>query len=143
MTNDADAHPVRIADYHDGPFGLSPELLDERLFWMGHLYSCAEGGAGELMFGRGYAWADHRAYQQRLWQRADWPVFTIPLPAGHHLHVVYRAVPDEAGVDYLVNHPNWERAAVDLTTVRDVKERELATTRPNRCSRASPPARPV
>jgi hypothetical protein len=32
--------------------------------------------------------------------------------------------------------------AVDLT-VREVKERELDTTRPNRCSRASPPARPV
>ncbi len=110
VTNDSDAHPVRIAGYHDGPFSLSPELLDERLFWMGHLSSCAEGGAGELMFGSGYAWADHQAYQQRLWQRAEWPVFTIPLPAGHQLHVVYRAVPDEAGVDYLVNHPNWERA---------------------------------
>ncbi|MFF2147213.1 hypothetical protein [Kitasatospora sp. NPDC058190] len=110
MTNDADAPPVRIAGYHDGPFGLSPELLDERLFWMGHLYSCAGGGAGGLMFGPGYAWADHRAYQQRLWQRVDWPVFTIPLAAGHQLHVVYRAVPDEVGVDYLVDHPNWERA---------------------------------
>lgn len=110
VTNDADGHPTRIAGYHDGPFSLCPELLDERLFWMGHLYSCTEGEAGGLMFGPGYAWADHRAYQQRLWQRTDWPVFTIPLAAGHQLHVVYRAVPDEVGVDYLVNHPGWERA---------------------------------
>ncbi|MFG2951800.1 hypothetical protein [Streptomyces adustus] len=109
VTNDADVHPARIPSYHDGPFGLPPELLDERLFWMGHLYSCAQGEAGGLLFGQGYAWADHRAYQERLWQRADWPVFTIPLAAGHQLRVVYRTVPDEAGVDYRVSHPDWER----------------------------------
>ncbi|MEW1639083.1 hypothetical protein AB0469_34140 [Streptomyces sp. NPDC093801] len=108
MTN---AHPVRIAGYHDGPFGLSPELLDERSFWMGHLYPCAgSGAAGGLMFGPGHAWADHRAHRERLWRRAEWPLFTIPLAAGHQLHVVYRTVPDEEGVDYLVNHPDWDRA---------------------------------
>jgi hypothetical protein len=109
MTNDVDLHPALIPSYHDGPFGQRPELLDERLFWMGHLYSWGSGGAG-LFFGPGYAWADHRAYWQRLWQRADWPAFTIPLAAGHRFHVVYRTVPGEAGVDYLVNHPSWTRA---------------------------------
>src|SRR6478735_7066070 len=103
VTNDAHAHPVRIASYHDGPFGLSPELLDERLFWMGHLYPCAEGRAGGLMFGPDYAWADHRAHRERLWRRVEWPLFTIPLAASHQLHVVYRTVPDEEGVDYLVH----------------------------------------
>ncbi|MFF2548619.1 hypothetical protein ACFVUY_39500 [Kitasatospora sp. NPDC058063] len=112
MTNDADMHPVRIPGYHDGPFGLRPELLEEELFWMGHLYSCATGGAGGLLFGHGYDWAKHRSYRQRLWQRADWPAFTIALPAGHRLHVVHRTVPDEAGIDYLVHHPDWERAEV-------------------------------
>ncbi|MFJ1751417.1 hypothetical protein [Kitasatospora sp. NPDC088134] len=110
MTKGADAHPSRLPGYHDGPFGLRPELLAERPFWMGHLYSCASGGAGGLLFGQGYAWAEHRAYQQRLQQRADWPTFTIPLAAGHRIHVVHRTVPDDAGVDYLLHHPDWERA---------------------------------
>ncbi|MGW0095619.1 hypothetical protein ACWDWS_42660 [Streptomyces sp. NPDC003328] len=110
MSNDADLHPARIPGYHDGPFARRADLLDERLFWMGHLYSWGGGGAGRLFFGPAYRWADHRAYQQRLWQRADWPAFTIPLAAGYRLHVVYRTVPGEAGVDYLVHHPSWTQA---------------------------------
>ncbi|MFB7668152.1 hypothetical protein ACFC1R_30235 [Kitasatospora sp. NPDC056138] len=116
VTNDVDLHPVRIPGYHDGPFNRCPELLDERLFWMRHLYTWGAGGARGLFFGPDYAWADHRTYQQRLWQRTDWPVFTIPLAAGLRLHVVYRmpsdyhAHPDEAGVDYLVHHPDWDGA---------------------------------
>ncbi|MFF3918432.1 hypothetical protein ACFYZB_34115 [Streptomyces sp. NPDC001852] len=112
MSNDVDLHPARIPGYHhEGPFAQRAELLDEKLFWMGHLYSCCGSGeAGRLLFGPGYAWVDHRAYWQRLWQRADWPAFTVPLAAGHRLHVVYRTVPEEAGVDYLVTHPSWARA---------------------------------
>jgi len=45
-----------------------------------------------------------------LWQRGDWPAFTIPLAAGHRLHIVYRTVKDQAGVDYLVHHPDWDQA---------------------------------
>ncbi|MGW5352391.1 hypothetical protein ACWERV_18010 [Streptomyces sp. NPDC004031] len=109
MSNDADLHPGPIPGYHDGPFGRRPELLDERLFWMGHLYSWGNGAPGQTFFGPGYAWADHRAYWQHVWQRADWPVLTVPLAAGHRLHVVYRTVPEDGGVDYVMHHPGWTR----------------------------------
>ncbi|MFJ5974887.1 hypothetical protein [Streptomyces sp. NPDC093060] len=110
MTNAADLHPDRIPGYHDGPFARRPELLDQRLFWHGHLYSCTQGNAGRLLWGAEYAWAEHRNFQRRLWERGDWPAFTIPLATGHRLHVVYRTIEDEAGVDYLLHHPNWDQA---------------------------------
>jgi hypothetical protein len=63
-----------------------------------------------LVWGTDHAWADHRSFQRRLWGRGDWPAFTLGLAAGHRLHVVYRTVEGEEGVDYLVQHTNWDQA---------------------------------
>jgi hypothetical protein len=104
-----DLHPARIPGYYAAPFTQRAELLDEKLFWMGHLYHSSGGG---LLYGPGYDWAAHRAFNQRLWRRADWPTFTIPLATGHLVYVVYRTIQDEEGVDYLVHHPEWEQAAL-------------------------------
>ncbi|MEV5342642.1 hypothetical protein AB0K93_29780 [Streptomyces sp. NPDC052676] len=41
---------------------------------------------------------------------AQWPVFTVPLHDGHRLYVVYRAIPDDPGVDHILHHPDWDRA---------------------------------
>ncbi|MEU1176624.1 hypothetical protein ABZ464_03065 [Streptomyces sp. NPDC005820] len=37
------------------------------------------------------------------------PRFTVPLTGDHRLQVAYRAVEDEAWVDFLVDHPAWAR----------------------------------
>ncbi|WP_233510363.1 hypothetical protein [Actinomadura craniellae] len=109
MTNSVDLPPVQIPGYDGGPFGHRPELLEEHLFWLGHLGRCVDGEeAQELLFG-----ADDEAagdFQHRLWERADWPVFTVPLAGGHRLHVVYRTFEDDEGIDFLLHHPGWERA---------------------------------
>ncbi|WP_240926078.1 hypothetical protein [Streptomyces sp. JB150] len=109
MTNSATTHPSRIPGYDGGPFTHRPELLAQPLFWLGHLYSCAaEAEAEELLLG-----ADEEAAaegQRRLLEGDEWPVFTVPLRGGHRLYVVYRAAPDDPGVDYLLHHPHWERA---------------------------------
>ncbi|MDF6023067.1 hypothetical protein [Streptomyces sp. JH34] len=110
MTNYAELHPARIPGYHDGPFSQRTELLRTRLFWLGHLYPSADGEAGELLFGPDYPWSDHRNFQRRLRREDDWPTFTVPLGGESRLHVVYRTVEEEAGVDYLVHHPDWDRA---------------------------------
>lgn len=115
VTNDLDLHPARIPGYHDGPFDRCPGLLAERMFWMEHLSSWGSG-TWRRLFGPESAWADRQTYKQQLWQRTAWPTFTIPVAAGHRLHVIYRtpsdyhAHPDEAGVDYLIHHPDWDRA---------------------------------
>ncbi|MGW7486506.1 hypothetical protein [Streptomyces sp. NPDC054786] len=100
---------MEIPGYACGPLTPEPELLKSALFWPGHLYSIAQREeTEELLFG-----ADHDAaeeFHRQLTERANWPVFTIPLGAEHRLHVVYRTDNDDPGVDYLLHHPAWERA---------------------------------
>ncbi|WP_254885402.1 hypothetical protein [Streptomyces sp. NA02950] len=114
MTTSAELHPVRIPGYGGGPFTHRTEFLDENVFWLGHLSHCAQGAeseeAEELLFGADYDAAGD--FQHRLFQRADWPAFTIPLTAGHRLHVVYRTVEGDEGTDYLLHHPDWEEAVL-------------------------------
>ncbi|MFE5485204.1 hypothetical protein [Streptomyces sp. NPDC056527] len=109
MTNSADLHLVRIPGYDGGPLTHQAGLLDEPLFWLGHLYSCAQSEeAEELLFGADYdAGGD---FQQRLWERADWPTFTVPLAGNHRLYVVYRTFAEDTGTDYLLYHPDWDQA---------------------------------
>ncbi|MFJ8072694.1 hypothetical protein ACIQ7Q_01810 [Streptomyces sp. NPDC096176] len=116
MTNSADPIPARIAGYDGGPLTHRPELLDERLFWLGHLSSCAhDEEAEELLFGPDLDAAGD--FHRTLHERADWPVFTVPLTVGHRVHVVYRTFEDDPGIDFLVHHPDWERA--ELLAVDD------------------------
>ncbi|MGV9629120.1 hypothetical protein [Streptomyces sp. NPDC003487] len=107
--NRGDLQPARIPGYEGGPLTYQARLLDEPLFWLGHLYSCIQSEeAEELLFGADYEAAG--AFQRRLWERTEWPAFTVPLAADHRLHVVYRSVTDDRGTDYLLHHPDWDRA---------------------------------
>ncbi|MFE7760362.1 hypothetical protein [Streptomyces sp. NPDC057438] len=109
MTNSAELQPARIVGYDTGPLAYRAGLLDAPLFWLGHLSSCVQSEeAEELLFG-----ADHDAaedFQRRLWERGEWPAFTVPLAADHRLHVVHHTVPDDTGTDYLLHHPDWDQA---------------------------------
>lgn len=109
VTNSADLHPARIPGYDGGPLTHQAGLLDEPLFWLGHLGSCVQREeAEELLFGADYDAAGD--FQRRLWERAEWPTFTVPLATGHRLHVVYRTLRDDPGTDYLLHHSDWDRA---------------------------------
>lgn len=100
---------MEIPGYQGHPLVHRPELLEEPLFWLGHLYSGAfDEDTEELLFGADYDAAE--AFHRELYERVEWPVFTIPLAAGHLLHVVHRAWKDDPGVDYLRHHPGWGRA---------------------------------
>ncbi|MFE9802878.1 hypothetical protein ACFYP6_29090 [Streptomyces goshikiensis] len=100
---------MEIPGYGGHPLVHQPELLEEPLFWLGHLYSCAhDEDVEELLFGADYEAAE--VFHRELLERAKWPVFTVPLAAGHLLHIVYRTWKDDPGVDYLLHHPSWERA---------------------------------
>lgn len=106
----APAAPLtRIPGYESDALTHPTDLLDDALFWLGHLGSCPESEeTEELLFGADYDAAT--AYHEQLWRYADWPTFTVPLASGHHLYVVYRTFADDPGVDYLLHHPEWEQA---------------------------------
>ncbi|MFG2260097.1 hypothetical protein [Streptomyces mirabilis] len=107
--NSADLHPARIPGYDGGPLTHQVGLLDEPLFWLGHLYSCVQSEeVEELLFGADYDAAGD--FQRRLWERAEWPTFTVPLADDHRVHIVYRTFADDTGIDYLLYHPDWDQA---------------------------------
>lgn len=109
VMNSADLQPARIPGYDGGPLTYQAGLLDEPLFWLGHLSSCIHSEeAEELLFGADYDAAGE--FQGRLWERAEWTAFTVPLAADHRLHVVYRTFADDSGIDYLLHHPDWGQA---------------------------------
>ncbi|MFI6645751.1 hypothetical protein [Streptomyces sp. NPDC050504] len=111
MTNSANLHPVRIPGYEGGPFTHRADLLNEPVFWTGHLYSCIQSEeAEELLFGADYEAAGD--FQRQIWEQPAWPTFTVPLVGDHRLHIVYRTLTDDTGVDYLLHHPDWEQATL-------------------------------
>ncbi|MFF4599761.1 hypothetical protein [Amycolatopsis sp. NPDC001319] len=107
MTSNPEAPPAGIPGYDGGPFRHLPELLDEHLFWLGHLhtyYSETE----ELVGGTDQQEAGD--LQSRLLSGNSWPIFTVPLAGDHRLFVVYRAFKEDSGIDYLLHHPDWDAA---------------------------------
>ncbi|ROR46651.1 hypothetical protein EDD39_4935 [Kitasatospora cineracea] len=109
VTNGVGVQADRTPGYGGrGAFGRFPELLDEPLFWLGHLCSWARGeGVEEMLFGADYEAAEE--FHRGLSGRAEWPVFTVPVAAGR-LHVVHRNAEGDVGTDYLLHHPDWDRA---------------------------------
>ncbi|MGV9341811.1 hypothetical protein [Streptomyces sp. NPDC003688] len=108
MTNCTDTHPDSLPGYDGDALTHLPELLDEPLFWLGHLYSLVhDEETEELLFGADYDAAED--FHSGLSGRADWPVFGVPVGGGR-IHVVYRNLEGDAGTDYLLHHPAWDRA---------------------------------
>ncbi|MFB7611643.1 hypothetical protein [Streptomyces gardneri] len=98
VTTSPQTPPVRIPGYDEGPFRHQPELLDDHLFWQVHLHL---SDTHDL---------EAEALLSQLLGGDTWPVFTVPLAGDHRLYVVYRALEGEAGIDYLVHHPDWDEA---------------------------------
>ncbi|GLW67817.1 hypothetical protein Kpho02_01160 [Kitasatospora phosalacinea] len=104
------APPAVIPGYDGGPYRHRPELLDDHLFWVGHLHNwCADLEEAEEFVDEAEDLAAGRL-QAGLLSGEQWPVFTVPLGGGHLLHVVYRAFAGDEGIDYLLHHPEWEAA---------------------------------
>lgn len=103
-------HPVCLFIHEPGPYAHLPQLLEEELFWWGHLSSCLEG-ASRSWLGR-HDTAAVRDFGRRLWSAGDRPVFTVPLSGGLRLHVVYENAAEDASVEYVAHHPAWEEAEV-------------------------------
>lgn len=109
---------LRIPGYEDDPLADGAYLLDEQLFWPVHLLQCTSGHEDRSVrrSAFGVDQADLWPFYERVSDERQWPVLSIPLPAGHLLHVVYRNFVEDYGVDDLLHHPGWE-AIVPLATV--------------------------
>ncbi|WP_406066013.1 hypothetical protein [Micromonospora sp. NBC_00860] len=105
-----------IPGYEDDPLVDGAYLIDEPLFWASHLLQCTNGVEEPLCAGFGVSKADLLQFFERVSAERQWPALSVPLPAGHVLHVLYRNLPGEGGYDYLLHHPDW-KATVPLARV--------------------------
>jgi hypothetical protein len=99
----------QIAGYRHGPLVDGSNFLDEPLFWPCHLSSslCGEE-AQAIAFGPD--WDAAQDIGRAVSNPERWPVFTVVLPAGYEIYVVYRNFDGDMGVDYLISHPGWSEA---------------------------------
>ncbi|MFE0700120.1 hypothetical protein [Streptomyces sp. NPDC058872] len=106
---------LKIPGYEGGPLVQGSPHLDDPLFWPVHLGTSLRGeDAQRAAFGAD--WDAATDLYRALSAEHEWPVFSVPLRSGHTIHVVYRNLDGERGVDYLMHHPAWtaaETVAVD------------------------------
>ncbi|MEV5955463.1 hypothetical protein AB0M11_17125 [Streptomyces sp. NPDC051987] len=100
---------LKIPGYEDGPLVHGSAYLDNPLFWPVHLGSSLRGeDAQRAAFGAD--WDAAMELYRVLSSEREWPVFSVPLSSGHTIHVVYRNIEGDRGVDYLIHHPAWSAA---------------------------------
>ncbi|GAA2993473.1 hypothetical protein GCM10020229_02420 [Kitasatospora albolonga] len=102
---------LRTPDYEDEPLTPGEDLLLLPGFWAAYLLWLAEGEELEpepALFG--VDGADVDAAVEVLHDPAAWPVIRLPLADGHRLVIVHRNFTDDEGVDYHLDHPEWDRA---------------------------------
>ena len=100
---------LKIPGYEGGPLVEGSAYLDDPLFWPVHLSACLRGeDVQRAAFGADLD-AAMELYRELSAERA-WPVFSVSLRSAHTLHVVYRNVDGDRGVDYLIHHPAWSAA---------------------------------
>lgn len=105
---------VRIPGYEGGPLVTGSAYLDDPLFWPVHLGTCLRGeDAQRAAFGAD--WDAAVELYRALSADHEWPVFSVPLRSGHTIHVVYRNIEGDRGVDYLMHHPTWAAAEILAT----------------------------
>jgi hypothetical protein len=99
-----DGPMLTIPGYEGGPLIDGSSFLGEPLFWPNHLASSLLGAESQAI-AFGPDWDAAKEVYRRVSDRERWPVFSVRLLSGHVVHVVYRNLADDIGVDYLVHHP--------------------------------------
>ncbi|AZS86257.1 hypothetical protein AB0465_10635 [Streptomyces griseoviridis] len=100
---------LKIPGYEDGPLVQGTAYLADPFFWPVHLGTCLRGeDAQRAAFGAD--WDAAMKLYRVLSAEREWPVFSVPLSSGHTIHVVYRNIEGDHGVDYLIHHPAWSTA---------------------------------
>lgn len=90
--------------YASAPVVDGLPLLNEPGFWAAHLADLSEGFPPEAF---GVDAADAGAALERLHDREDWPLFTVPLAGGFVILVHYNSGEEFTSTDYFLTHPDW------------------------------------
>lgn len=103
--------PPSLTGYAVPGHGIAPaeHLVEAPGFWPAYYLPVFDEFVAEPeLFGADSADVDE-AMSDLHCAEETWPAFRIPLAGGHVLWIVHRNFPGEAGTDYLVTHPDWDR----------------------------------
>lgn len=104
-----------ISGYGGGPYSWHPEYLDEHLFWISYLGAFfSETGVQELLIGPD--WEAAEGFGEAIFEAEDWPVFTVSLPSGRRVDVIYRTLPGDMAIDIVLHDPTATRPRTVAST---------------------------
>src|SRR6266542_4297947 len=107
---------LKLPGYTDDPLIDGCEVLDDPLFWPVHLLQYTGGDPGELCAAFDIDEAEIWRSYRRLSDEHRWPAFSISLPSGHLLSLVYRNFKEDSGYDYHLHHPGWAKPVLLATS---------------------------
>ncbi|WP_405716952.1 hypothetical protein [Streptomyces sp. NBC_00046] len=99
-----------IDGFENDPLAAGEGLLSLPGFWPAYLLWLCQTEDNEpepAWFGADEA--DTDAAYEALTDEDRWPVFRIPFGGGHTAVIVGRNLADDAGTEYFISHPEWER----------------------------------
>ncbi|MER6026223.1 hypothetical protein [Streptomyces sp. NPDC001851] len=99
-----------IDGFQDAPLVAGEGLLALPGFWPAYLlWLCQteENDPEPAWFGVDAADAD--AADAALADEEQWPVIRVPFSGGHAVVIVGRNLCDDAGTEYFISHPEWDR----------------------------------
>jgi hypothetical protein len=98
---------VLITGYEDYPLVDGSAFLTESAFWAVHSMAVGVGGLNDVEGGFGVDVDDAEALCEQLLDHDRWPVFHVPLKSGATIHVIYRNLDGDMGLDFVLAHPDW------------------------------------
>ncbi|MEU8124325.1 hypothetical protein AB0C21_36920 [Spirillospora sp. NPDC049024] len=107
---------VLITGYEHYPLVDGSAFLTEPAFWAVHTMMVGAGGLNDLERSFGLDVDDAEALCEQLFGHDRWPVFAVPLQSGAIIHVIYRNLDGDMGMDYMLGHPDW-RGDLQLAAV--------------------------
>lgn len=95
-----------ITGYENDPLVDASALLTDPALWAVHAQMVGVLGPVDLQRDYGVDTEDAEELCEQLFDPDHWPVFTVPLRSGAALNVIYRNLPDDMGLDYVLAHPD-------------------------------------
>ncbi len=106
-----------ITGFEDYPLVDGSHLLDDPVFWALHALQLGVIGLTDIEEAFGVDIGDAAEIENRVFDHDHWPVFTVPLRGPGNIHIIYRNLDGDMGLDYVLTHPDWPHdlhlAAVD------------------------------
>ncbi|MET7333335.1 hypothetical protein [Nonomuraea sp. NPDC005650] len=96
-----------ITGFEGYPLTEDSYLLSDPVFWAIHSALTGAAGLNDIEEAFGVDIVDAEELHDRMFDHDHWPVFTVPLRSTGNIHIIYRNLDGDMGLDYVLAHPDW------------------------------------